>query len=201
MSQFSGKCDFYDGFVMIRSDSTEEKLIENLKGLKLYIHGKDGRDHRVKSDTLKDIVKYYPYIEIIMAGDKDKVTIILSSDSFIDSEEKEMLGYKIETALKYWRKCKRNKVSFNKDECSTLFWHIDNVEKEIINRVAEKGDKAEFEGIHLSMHEYYRKKWFDEMVKAGYTEFEAYNWCFKGLFDDEDTVIKRLGRPLKVEKL
>ena len=35
MSRFSGKCDFYDGFVEIHGDGDIKKVEENLKKLKL----------------------------------------------------------------------------------------------------------------------------------------------------------------------
>lgn len=199
MSVFSGKCDFYDGFVMIRCDNDEEKIKEELKKLKLYVHGKDGRNHRVKSDTIKDIAKYYPYLESIVCGLKDGgVTIILSSDSFIDLEEQEMRNYKIEDVKKYWRKCKREKKSFDKEEYLNSTWYTNKEDLAIIfDRIAKDGNKAEFDDIHFPLWEHNRRRWFEALVELGYDEFEAYNWCFKGFFDPPETIIKRLGRELK----
>ena len=198
MSRFCGKCDFYDGFVAIRCDCDEEKVAEELKKLKLYVHGKDGRNHRVKSDTIKDIAKYYPYLEAVMYGSKDEGSVvILSSDSFIDIEEAEHRQYKINDVLKYWRKCKREKKPFAEEEClEKLWWTKDDSLKEIVHRIAEKGDKAEFDDIHMPMWEHNRRRWFEEMVNVGYSENEAYNWCFKAWFDSDDVIEKRLGRKL-----
>lgn len=200
MSQFCGKCDFYDSFVMIGSDGKHGKLEENLKRLKLYVYGKDGRDHRVKSDTIKDIAKYYPYLEGVMSYSKETgYNIHLQSDSFIDQEEREHIGWYVRDVLKYWRKCKREKKPFVVDECiKSLHWMNDDILRTVAERVAKDGGKAEFDDIHDSLHEYYRREWFEELVRVGYTEFEAYNWCFKGLFDDVETIIKRLGRPLNI---
>lgn len=198
MSRFCGKCDFYDSFVMIGSDGKHGKLEENLKRLKLYVYGKDGRDHRVKSDTIKDIAKYYPYLEGVMSYSKETgYNIYLQSDSFIDQEEREHIGWYVRDVLKYWRKCKRGKKPFVVNECiQTLHWMNDDILRTVAERVAKDGDKAEFDDIHDSLHEYYRREWFEEMVRVGYTEREAYDWCFKGFFTDEETIIKRLGRPL-----
>lgn len=198
MSEFSGKCDFYDGFVAIGGDGDEEKVKDNLKHLKLYVYGKDGRDHRVKSDTIKDIAKYYPYLEGVMSYSKETgYNIHLQSDSFIDQEEREHIGWYVRDVLKYWRKCKRNKKPFIVDECiESLHWMNNDILHTVAERVAKDGDKAEFDDVHDSLHEYYRKRWFEEMVRVGYTEREAYDWCFKGFFTDEETIIKRLGRPL-----
>lgn len=198
MSQFCGKCDFYDGFVAIRCDGDEEKIKEELKKLKLYIRGNDNRNHLVKTDTIKDIAKYYPYLEAIAYGSDDRFIVVLSADSFIDYEEKERLSYRIEDVLKYWRKCKRKKMPFTKEEFyKDNWWTNEALMDEIIDRVAKYGDKAEFDDIHLPIHEYYRKRWFEELVRLGYTEREAYNWVYKGLFDSPEVIEKRLGRKLE----
>lgn len=201
MSRFCGKCDFYDGFVAIGSDGDEEKVKENLKKLKLNIYGIDGRPHRVKSNTIKDIAKYYPYLEAIKAYNKENgYNIILSSDSFIDQEEKERIGWYIRDVYKYYRKCKREKKPFIVEECvKAISFMSADIVTIVAERVAKDGNKAEFDDIHLSLHEYYRRQWFEELVRLGYSEYEAYNWCFKGIFDDKETVMKRLGRPLNNE--
>lgn len=205
MSRFSGKCDFYDGFVAIWSDGDEEKLKENLKGLKLYVYGKDNRSHRVKSDTIKDIAKYYPYLEGIACASKqdNNFAVYLSSDSFIDQEEREHINWNVEKVLKYWRKCKRKKLPFDEEECfkkefSWMRWEDNNL-REIIHRIAESGDKAEFDDIHDNLHEYYRRQWFEELVRVGWTEREAYDWAFNAFFESANKVKKRLGRELKDE--
>lgn len=199
MSQFSGKCDFYDGFVAIHSDGEDEKIIENLKKLKLYVCGWDGRDHLVRTDTIKDIVKYYPYIEAIAAYDSETgFNIRLSARPFIDSEEKEHRGYKIADVKKYWRKCKRNKKPFDPDECAESLWWSDKESIRVIaERVAKDGDKAEFDDLHYPLWEHFRRKWFEEMVRVGYSEWKAFNWCFNEFYPDDDVVEKRLGRIIK----
>lgn len=200
MSVFSGKCDFYDGFVMIHNEGDEKKIEEALKRLKLYITGNDGRSHRVKSDTIKDIAKYYPYLECFMSGDKDGYTVaILHGDSFIDDEEEEYKSWYIKDALKYWRKCKRNKTTFTAEDCYEKInhWGTNEPVLEICKRIEADGDKAEFDDIHFPMWEWYRRKWFDELVRLGWSEQQAYNWCFKGFFDSRETEEKRLGRPIK----
>lgn len=201
MSEFCGKCDFYDSFVAIGGDGDEEKVKENLKKLRLYVYGKDGRDHLVKSDTIKDIAKYYPYLEGVATYNKETgYNIYLCSDSFIDQEEREHIGWYVRYVLKYWRKCKLNKKPFVVDECiKSLRWLNDDILRTVAERIAKDGNKAEFDDIHFPLHEYYRQRWFKELVRLGYTEYEAYRWCFKGFFDNKETIIKRLGRPLKNE--
>lgn len=203
MSQFCGKCDFYDGFVAIRSDGEDDKIIENLKGLELYVRGRDDRAHLVKSDTIKDIAKYYPYLEAIMYGNQDgKCVVILASDSFIDQEEREHLGWYIRDVKKYYDKCKRKKIQFDVEECvnNIGYWSDKELLREIATRFKDNGNKAEFDDVHLPMHEHYRKQWFEELVRVGYTEHQAYNWVYKGFFDSPEAIQKRLGRPIKDEE-
>lgn len=186
MSIFSGKCDFYDIFA---NDLDDIKIEEKLKNLTLSVYGKDNRPHVVKSDTIKDITKYYPYLTVLGCGNK----IVLSSDSFIDIEEAERIQWRVDDVLKYWRKCKRNKIKFNEKECieALSFWERDKVLKEIIHRVANDGNKAVFDDLHLAMHEYYRKMWYEEMVKVGWSEDEAFCWVYKELFPTPEA-FKRL---------
>lgn len=195
MSKFSGKCDFYDVFVDIGADGDEKKIEENLKKLKLYVIGKDGRNHRVKSDTIQDIAKYYPYLEFFSFGDSDgNRVIVLSSDSFIDIEERQHKQWYIDDVFKYKRKCKRNKQPFTADGFFGKYtWRTKSEALiEIVNRIIDKGDKAEFDDIHLPMWEYFRKRWYEELIRLGYSEYEAYNWCFKSMFDNKETMDKRL---------
>lgn len=202
MSQFSGKCDFYDSVVMIHCDDDPEKLEDFLAGTNIYIYGKDGRNHKIEVRNEKEACLYYPYLTVVAAFncDENKNTIILSSNSFIDKEEREHIGYYINDVRKYWNKCKRNKEEFTVEKCVEHFsmWRNTELYQEIATRFLNNGNKAEFDDIHDNMHEYYRRKWFDELVRLGYTEYEAYSWCFKGRFDDDDTIIERLGRPINV---
>ena len=198
MSIYSGKCDFYDGFVAIRCDGDEQKIKEKLKKLTLYIRGKDGRDHLVKSDTLKDISKYFPYLESMVITDGDTIVCYLSSDSFIDREERENREWKASYILQYWRKCKRNKIPFTEQGCKQSLWFSDSEEvDEMIHRVAVYGKNAKFDDIHFPLWEWNRRRWFEAMVELGWSEQEAYDWCFKGLFDPPEVEEKRLGRRVK----
>ena len=183
MSMFSGKCDFYDIFV---EGNNEEQLKERLKQLKLYVIGKDGRNHRVKSDTIQDIAKYYPYLEVCSFSNSDGYRVItLSSDSFIDKEESEHKQWYINDVFKYQRKCKRNKQPFTANGFFKEYsWRVKSTALvEIVNRIVDKGDKAKFDDIHMSIWEDFRKRWYEELIRLGYSEYEAYNWCFKDIFN------------------
>ena len=200
MSQFSGKCDFYDTFIEIAFKGDENQIEENIKRLKLHIYGADDRVHRIQVDTIKDLVKYYPYISATHTGSKEgDIYYELSSDSFIDEEEAESKEWKINDLMKYWHKCKRKKIPFTVDGCMKEFkWWYD---KEGLRKMAElivaDGDKANFDNVHFSLWEGYRKKWFEEMVRVGYTEREAFCWVYKCIFPTPAQVVERLGRTLQ----
>ena len=199
MSVFSGKCDFYDSFCMIDGDGDVDKVIEKLKETTIYVLTQDGRHHKIKSDTIKDIAKYYPYLVAISYGSKNDGSVyILASRPYIDRQEDESKEWRAEEIFRYWRKCKRNKIPFVAEEClKEMFCNNDETLKEMVERVVEYGDKADFSDIHTWMGEYDRRTWFDELVNVGYTEREAYNWAFNALFDKPEVIEKRLGRMIK----
>jgi len=200
MSSFSGKCDFCDCFVMIHSDGDEKKAEENLKNLDLCIYTVDGRRHKIETNTIKDIVKYYPYLESMGAYSNGKYCVVLSSRPFIDIEEEEHRSWRTNEVLKYWKKHKKD---FDEQACYDDISKWDKRDenlKEMIHLVAQYGNKADFSDIHYPMQEHYRREWFEEMVRVGYTELEAYNWCFNDSLDHE-TIKKRLGREIHIKKL
>lgn len=197
MSKFCGKCDFYDHLWM--SNDTEE-VIKELQKTDVYIYGKDRRRHKVEVNTIKDAAKYYPYIIAISASDKNHRFIILSSNSFIDEEEEEFLGFDINAVIRYWKKCKRNKEKFDKNKCyEEIIWgNKENpVLREIINRIEKNGDKADFSDIHLSSFERHRKDWYEELVGLGYTKREAFEWCFNECFATNEKALERLGEEIE----
>ena len=180
MSMFSGKCDFYDSVVAIWCDGDTTKLEEFLARTDIYIFSRaDERKHKLDIKNEKDAAKYYPYLQCIAAlGRTDRNTIILSSTSFIDDEEEEHLSWYLDDVLKYWRKCKRNKTPFTAEKYFEQTWlnKSNPLLIEIVKRVVKDGKKATTEGLHTDIHEYYRKRWFEEMVRLGYSETEAFNW-------------------------
>ena len=206
MSVFSGKCDFYDSVVSIHCDGDPSKLEEFFANTEIRIMGRDGREHKLDIKTEKDAVKYYPYLKSVACFTKEKGnTILLASRPFIDYEEEQHMGWHIEDAKKYWRKCKRNK-----EECTVekyfanSYWgdRSEYIDRPIMEELIKNGNKADFKSLNLhdELHEHFRRKWFAEMVRVGYTEIEAFNWCFDEFYPDDKVIIKRLGRPLKVEE-
>lgn len=139
-----------------------------------------------------DLAPYYPYIVGIGSWRDGHAEIRLSTESFIDVEEREHLTWKLNNVLRYWRMCKRNKTPYNVDIAaqSISFPGTPNgIEQEIAERVARDGDKATIDGLRDYMHEYYRKELLEEMVRLGWDRRRAKYWLWKDwkmLKEDED---------------
>lgn len=175
MSEFSGKCDIYD----ILGDATDEYL----QNSDFYIHTPDCRKHRIVINNQKDLAKYYPYIASALYGSAKRHVIILSSTSFIDREENEFINSTKEDLLRYYRKCKRIKKPYNAEEAlneSIFSWggNFAEWQIELAKRIEQNGEKVIIEGLHRTMQDYYRERWFEKMVELGYTEEEADLWIY-----------------------
>lgn len=168
----SGKCDFEDTCSIYGTKEILDKY-------NIFISGHEVVPLKMESE--KDLVAYYPYLVTTMCGCKEGGVIILSNESFIDREERERIESNLDTLKKYNRKCKRNKKEFDKEEALKKICWLPSAESyliELINRVAEKGEKATIDGLHDNMHEYMRKQWFDAMVAHGWNEDSAYRWVY-----------------------
>jgi len=121
---------------------------------------------------MSDLIQYYPHL-IGMAwynNLKRKSVIHLTSESFVDIEEREILEFKLKNVLRVYNRCKRKKIEFDVEEAlKELVWSGWNDEpyRELANRVKEKGKKATIDGIHLRMHERYRQELVNEMIENG----------------------------------
>ena len=172
MSRFSGKCDICD----IYGDYSDEQLRKS----EFYI-GRNPVPLRITSQH--DLVPYYPHL-IRMSTCRDGVaTVIMTDESFIDSEEKQHLNLKMERFKKYRRKCKRNKIPYEVEEAvkAVLFFpeSASDLDYEIARRVGEMGDRATIEGLHDNLHEYFRRELYREMLDLGWTEMKAQWWIWR----------------------
>ena len=179
MSNVSGKCDLKDHVFMSSKPLTDEELFENFKGTKLYKHKKledcvettienmSDNWEEIHYESIKDLIPYYPYIIGLGCFDNKESNnsmIVLSSESYIDSSERESLQFMLKEILRYYNRAKRKKEPFDKDYVlSKVCWNHYNEDayKELIDRVDKYGKKADIKGIELSMSKYYR----DELRK------------------------------------
>ena len=198
MSMFSGKCDLYDSVEMIHCGAKDEdeqakNVEEFLKDATFYIWN---NDRRLKLDikTRKDLALYYPYLLTMSCYSGGKFVGVLSSDSFIDREEKERIDLAYKIAANLYKKYKRKKKPFIADEVieENSYGFMSDYEKEIIRRFEKYGKKADISDMHTKMHEYYRKEWYQELIRLGWSEDEAFSWVYKTLFSTEEEKRKRL---------
>ena len=173
MSKYSGKCDFGDTW-MIHGEgyilNSNVYIGENIVPLRI--------------DSYKDALPYFPYLVSLAAFNnvEGKGEIRLSTESFIDREEREHLGWILRDAKKYFKKCKRIKKEFDADEATkalSSFEYEKNIYMPIAEEVKKDGIKAKIpDRVHLPMHEYYRKELYDDMIKAGYDSTKAAKWAY-----------------------
>ena len=160
MSRFSGKCDLYDSVVMIGG--------YDVKDIELYLN-KGERSYPLKITEARDLIPYYPYVPgmSVYSDGKYKAWI---SESFIDSEERELLESDLYWLKREWRKCKRKGIEFNPDNS----WY----DKQLIARVKELGEKATIKGIHKNLSNHWRKALAKEMEQNGYKDNEIVQWVY-----------------------
>lgn len=164
MSKWSGKCDFADSLEI------HNYTLEDFQNkVTIYIGNSTEPLHIEK---MEDLIPYYPHL-ISMAwynNLKGKSVIHLTSESYVDIEERDILEFRLKCLLKIYNRCKRKKIEFNVDEAIkdiTLNGWNEEPYRELANRVKEKGKKATIDGIHLKMHDYYRQELVNEMLKNG----------------------------------
>ena len=96
---------------------------------------------KIEYSSIKDLIPYYPHITAFSCGS----VICLSRESFVDSEEREILEWRLKDLLRIYNRCKRKKIEFDVEESlKDMFWSDWNKEpyRELANRVKEKGKKA-----------------------------------------------------------
>lgn len=162
------------------SAETEQEAFNKFNGTKLYIiqplpsyFNFDNTENipetyykEVEYSSIKDLIPLYPHIIVFSTGS----IVCLSLESFVDREERETLEYMLKNILRIYNRCKRKKIEFNVDEAlREIVWNGWNEEayRELANRVKENGKKATIDGIHLRMHEIYRRELASEMIKNG----------------------------------
>lgn len=158
MSMYSGKCDLYDTIEVFGEDYI-------LKS-KIYI---GSNDKPLNFNNIRDLIPYYPHIICTSSGDKTSSIIHLTTESFVDIEEREFLEFHLKEILRIYNRCKRKKIEFKVEDVLKELSIITNqdITRELIERVKKNGKKANIDGLHLSSSDYYRKELVEEMKKNG----------------------------------
>lgn len=169
----SGMSDFQD-FCEIHY--TPEEIIENFQ---IYRSVNDIIPLKIQSK--KDLVAFYPFPVAILSSDKENGHIYLADKSYIDIEEIQKISWCLHNVIKYYKKCKRKKILFDKNaalEKMVLFEPPEPFQIELIDRVAEFGEKAKIDGLHDSSHDTKRNRWYDLMINNGWDMAVAYKWVY-----------------------
>ena len=167
MSKYSGKCDVYDSVIMI-SKYTDEELAHNVTIYQGY--GEDQK--KLNISCRKDLIPYYAHLVSSACYDnvERKAVIHITRESFVDREERESLEFKLKDVLRIYNRCKRKKIEFDVEEVvKEIVWngYCESQIREIANRVKENGKKAKVDGIHIDIHEHYRRELVKEMLANG----------------------------------
>jgi hypothetical protein len=165
ISKFSGKCDVFDSLIAING-YTDEELKNNVN---IYI---GDVKTPLKIENQQSLIPYYAHLVCGSLHDNKerKASIYITKESFVDREERENLEWRLEKLLTIYNRCKRKKIEFDVEEAlKEIVWNGWNEEpyRKLANRVKEHGKKATVDGIHLRMHEHYRRDLVDEMIKNG----------------------------------
>ena len=182
MSVYSSKCDLCDHFWM--RANTEEDIEKEIARTDFYIWSENGRKHRLDIHSIKDLAPYYPYLIAVACGSKEgRNMIILSSESFVDQEERDFMSWDLRDAIKEYKRCKRKKIPFDPDAYYEKFvstWRSEhNYTKEIIDRVAKYGEKANLDGLYSETKDRWdRARLAQELERLGYDDWFINHWVF-----------------------
>lgn len=102
MGRFTGKSDFDDWCNM---HYTPETIIEKAV---IYLG-----DAEIKKDKPEDLIPYYTHLIGSLSASPEKQTIFLSSQSWINLEERERIAIMLYNMIKAARKAKKEKVAFD----------------------------------------------------------------------------------------
>jgi len=156
-------------------------------------------DARVMIKEEKDLIPYYTHLVASACYNKESGNVIhLSRDSFINSEEREFLAWKIRDVIGAFRKAKKENVEVTLDYLKSKKYYLDNTEKFIwlalIDKIKHNTDLIKvhlpkdyrecsyfisewlipnyFNDIHDSIHNRQREEFIKFAQENGYRNFE-----------------------------
>ena len=188
ISKWTGKCDFCDDCEMIHNP---QEFVEKSE---IYLG-----DARVMIKEEKDLIPYYTHLVASACYNKENGNIIrLSRDSFINSEEREFLSWKIRDIISMFRKAKKEKIEVTLDYVKSQKYYWGNGEdfiwSALIDKIKNNMDLIKvhlpkdyrecsyfisewlipnyFYDIHDSMHNRYREEFIKFAHENGYRNFD-----------------------------
>ena len=156
-------------------------------------------DARVMIKEEKDLIPYYTHLIASASYNKEKGNVIhLSRDSFINSEEREHLSWKIQDIIFTFRKAKKEKIDVTLDYVKSQKYYWGNGEdfiwSALIDKIKNNMDLIKvhfpkdyrecyyfisewlipnyFYDIHDSMHNRYREEFIKFTHENGYRNFD-----------------------------
>lgn len=156
-------------------------------------------DARVMIKEEKDLIPYYTHLIASASYNKEKGNVIhLSRDSFINSEEREHLSWKIQDIISTFRKAKKEKIDVTLDYVKSQKYYWGNGEdfiwSALIDKIKNNTDLIKvhlpkdyrecsyfisewlipnyFYDIHDSMHNRYREEFMKFAHENGYRNFD-----------------------------
>lgn len=181
MSKFSGKCDLYDTLFMNSSDpwySSEEFR----RSVELIVDGKT-----VRNECEKDLVPYYGYVAGTIASTKGKgMRFVTGARSWVDFRDMETLSYMLADAKHFVGKERRAKRDITEEDVVSYVserWTRHPRECAEVVKLFMAGNRGTCipdvpSVIRLETSDFYRDELVGEMLKWGYSEEEAHEWCY-----------------------
>lgn len=165
MSQFSGKCDFWDS---VEIDGKEQMLLA-----KVYMNG-----HQLSIENELDLLKYAPYLVSVSCKNGDDYVVYLTDKPYIDEIEQRTIKMDESLVLRKYEQCKQKQEQFipeNICESDSIFYN-DGVIVEIAKRINSNPKDYDLSDLHTKCGMYYRRIWFEELVEKGMDEDDAKKW-------------------------
>lgn len=172
MSKWSGKCDVCDWF----SGNSEEFISKST--IKIG-------ETTLNIRNRKDLIPYYPYLVAMGGSDKEKCTVYLTKESYVDIEERESLNNDLRTLLDYYDAVYPD---YDKEVAYNIiqpFGWKRRYSKDLVNRVAKFGHDATIDGLHDPTHERYRREFCEYLIKNDYDIETAYQMVYKDRANDK----------------
>ena len=167
MSKYSGKYDVYDSFSGYSN--------QQLRNTKFYI-----KDQQIAIRNQRELAPFYPFLVGIHCSNKEGGTVNLSSCSYVDAHEKEILTFYLNELKKQYRNLKRKNQEVTLDSLLTrVSWNDNQYVRALAERVLEDGNNANIDGIVMNgIIPVYRQSLLDDMMAMGYPERVAYEWIY-----------------------
>jgi hypothetical protein len=176
-SCFSGRCDLYDSLIDIGK-------VTDFSKVHIYIKY---NPVELRIDSYKDLIPYFPCVPSISTHSNREYRLCISGKPWYRVEEEQTLNFYLRDLTTCYNKLKREKrlslealIEMHTERfrwISNKNGLIDELARRLIEAKGNK-DKVYIEDLYLPSGDWFRKKLYEEMIKNGWNENVAYNWCY-----------------------